>query len=57
MAISHYYGLRPLTSATLSILGPHWDSFWISCVALCHGDAVALDLQVQPPSHAPVVHR
>lgn len=28
---SHWSGLRPLVSNTLSILDPHWDSSWISC--------------------------
>ena len=27
----HWSGLRPLASATLSILDPHQDSSWISC--------------------------
>lgn len=32
--MSHQYGSRPLASATPSLLGPHWDSSWISCSCL-----------------------
>jgi hypothetical protein len=31
ITMSHRSGLRPLASATLSTLDPHWDSLWISC--------------------------
>ena len=31
IAVSHLSGSRPLASATLSILNPHWDSSQISC--------------------------
>ena len=48
IAVSHWSGLRPLASATLSILDPHWDSSQISCCCQCHGDPVVLDLQNQP---------
>jgi hypothetical protein len=34
IAMSHWSGSRPLVSATLSILGPQWDSSQISC---CYG--------------------
>lgn len=30
-SLTHWSGTRPLTSATLSLLEPHWDSSQISC--------------------------
>ena len=42
IAMSHWSDLRPLASATPSLLDPRWDS------ALCHGDPAALDEQVWP---------
>ena len=38
----------PLTSATLSILGPHRTPPRYSVVVLCHRDLLALDLQIWP---------
>lgn len=38
---------RLLVSATLSMLGPYWDSSWIPVVALHSGDATALGLWVR----------
>lgn len=35
--MSHRYGSRPLASATPSLLGPHWDTSWISCSCLMSG--------------------
>jgi hypothetical protein len=35
---------KPLVSATLSVLYPHWDSFGYPVVALYHGDSGNLDL-------------
>jgi len=51
-AMSHWSGLRPLVSATPSILDPHYDPLRYPVVALCHGDPAAL-----APSCAPTVHR
>jgi hypothetical protein len=45
IAMRHWCGSRPLSSATLLMLDPHLDSSWISC---CHQDPAALDLQDQP---------
>jgi hypothetical protein len=36
---SHWSGLRPLASVTLSIVDPHLDSCWIFHYCLCHGEA------------------
>lgn len=44
-AITHWPGVIPPASATLSILGPQRDSFQISCCCLCHA---ALDLRAGP---------
>lgn len=35
---SHWSGWRPLVSATLSMLGPHWDSSRTPCCFLSCGD-------------------
>lgn len=43
IAMSHWFGSRPLTSAT-----PHQDSSLISCCCLDHGDPVVMILQDQP---------
>jgi hypothetical protein len=48
IAMSHLSGSRPLASAMLSILDPHWKSSWIFRVALCHGDPTPLGLQKWP---------
>ncbi|CAO2580303.1 hypothetical protein LEMLEM_LOCUS1378 [Lemmus lemmus] len=31
IARSHWFVSRPLVSAPLSLLDPHWDSSWVSC--------------------------
>ena len=31
IAMSHLSDVRPLVSAPPSMIGPHWDSFWMSC--------------------------
>jgi hypothetical protein len=46
ITIGHWSGLKPLASATLSILDPH-RTFIGYLVALCHGDPVASVLQEQ----------
>lgn len=44
LQMSHWSGLKSLTSVTSSILDPHWDS-WLSVVSPCHGDPEALEQQ------------
>lgn len=45
--MSHGSGLRPLASATLSILDPQWDSSQYPVVTPSHGDPAVLVLQAQ----------
>lgn len=48
-AMSHWFGSKPMASATPSILGLRGDSCWISyCAALCQGDCAAFVLQEWP---------
>jgi hypothetical protein len=44
-AMSPWSGLRPLVSATISILNPQRTALGYPVVSLCHGDPVALDPQ------------
>ena len=46
--MTSWSGMGPLASNTLSILDPHWDPSQTSCIALCHGDPVLLDLEEWP---------
>ena len=48
IAVSHWSGLRPLASATLSILDSHRDSSWLSIAVPCCGDPTVLDLRNCP---------
>ena len=50
--MSHWSGLRPLVSATISILNPQRTALGYPVVSLCHGDHAALDLQ-DLPLHMP----
>jgi hypothetical protein len=43
--MSHWSGLRSLASVTPLILDPHWNSSWLSCLALCHGDPASFRQQ------------
>jgi hypothetical protein len=50
-AVSHWSGSRPLASATLSILDPHWDSSRYPVVALFHRDPAVLDMWYHQTLH------
>ena len=53
----HRSGLRPLASATLSILDPYWDSSLISCCCPGSWRACGYGSGGPAPSHTPAVHR
>lgn len=46
--MSHWSDSRPLASATLLIVSSHGAPLRYPVVALCHGDPVALFLNIQP---------
>ena len=57
IAMSHWSGLRPLASATLSILDPYWDSSQISCCCPVSWSSCVSGPAGWAPSLAPAVHR
>ena len=54
---SHWSGSRPLVSITLLMLGPHWDSSWISCCCPVLPRSCNFGSGPQAPSCAPEDHR
>ena len=54
--MSHWSGLRPLASATLLILSPHWDTSWICCCPVSWRFYSIISAGVAT-SHTPTVHR
>jgi len=57
IATSHWYDLRPLASATLSVLGPHRDSSQMCCCCPESWRPCSFGSAGQAPSLAPAVHR
>jgi hypothetical protein len=55
--MSHWSGLRPLDSATPSILDSHWNSSWISCRCPVLWRFCSVGSMGPAFAHAPVVHR
>lgn len=55
--MSHWSGLRFLASATLWILGPQWNSFWIACYCLVSWRSQSIGSVDPIPSHVLAVHR
>jgi hypothetical protein len=55
--IESLVGSKPLASAALSILGPHWHSSQIPCCCPVSRRASSLGSVGQALSHAPVVHQ
>lgn len=57
ISMTHWFDLRPLASATLSILDPHGDSSWISCCFPVSWRSCSFGSSEPAPSQAPAVHR
>ena len=57
IAMSHWSGLRPLASATLSILDPHQNSSWISCCCPVSWRSCSFGSTGPSPSCAPGFHQ
>lgn len=57
IAVSHWSGLRPLTSASLSILDPPRDSSQKSCCSPVSWRSFSCGSAGPAPSHAVTVHR
>lgn len=45
--MSHWSGLKPVTSATSSILAILWTSLRYPVLSLCHGDSADFDLHIR----------
>lgn len=50
-------GSKPRASAMPSILGPHWDSTWISHLCLVSWRSCSCGSSGSAPSHSPALHR
>jgi hypothetical protein len=57
VGMSYWSGSRPLASATLSVLDPHWESSQISCCCLVSWRSCSFNSSGTAPSQAPDVHR
>ena len=57
IAMSHWSSMRPLASATPSILEPHWDSSSLSCWCPVSWRSCSFGSVGPAPSHTPAVHR
>lgn len=55
--MSHWFGLRSLTSVTSSILDPHWDSSWLSCCCPVSQRSWSFGSPGPALPHTPIVHR
>lgn len=55
--MNHLSGLRSLASATLSILGLHWDPFWISRCSLVSWESCSFGSTVLALLHTLALHR
>ena len=56
IAMTSWSGMRPLVSATLSILDPHWDSSWISCCCPVSWRSCSFGFESPATSCTPAVH-
>lgn len=54
---SHWSGLSTLVYATVSMLGSHWNSSWLSCCWPVLGKSFSFGSAEMIPLHAPADHR
>jgi hypothetical protein len=57
IAMSHWSSMRPLASATPSILEPHWDSSSLSCWCPVSWRSCSFGSVGPAPSHTPAVYQ